>query len=283
MIERITTDPDLLGECPVWDADSEVLWWVDIEGRAIRRYAPGSGTLESRGLDYRPGSLALTSQPDRLLVAMEHQVGWFDWAAGTWEPWQDLESAGTGNRLNDGRCDPAGRFWVGSMFERAAEGRFTGLLHRFEASGASSTVRSEIGVSNGLAFSPDGRTMYHADTLRDTVWVYDYDLASGERSNERVFTQYRDLPGRPDGACIDSDGCYWTACVGGSAIARLTPEGEVDRVIELPVVAPTMPAFGGAGLSTLFVTSLRPGGGGAQRGDNDGTPRALAVGGLAGA
>ncbi|MDK1018712.1 MAG: SMP-30/gluconolactonase/LRE family protein [Actinomycetota bacterium] len=278
MIERITTDPDLLGECPVWDADSEVLWWVDIEGRAIRRYAPGSGTLESRGLDYRPGSLALTSQPDRLLVAMEHQVGWFDWAAGTWEPWQDLESAGTGNRLNDGRCDPAGRFWVGSMFERAAEGRFTGLLHRFEASGASSTVRSEIGVSNGLAFSPDGRTMYHADTLRDTVWVYDYDLASGERSNERVFTQYRDLPGRPDGACIDSDGCYWTACVGGSAIARLTPEGEVDRVIELPVVAPTMPAFGGAGLSTLFVTSLRQGGGGLASGEHDGHLLALDVG-----
>ena len=278
MIERITTDPDLLGECPVWDADSEVLWWVDIEGRAIRRYAPGSGTLESRGLDYRPGSLALTSQPDRLLVAMEHQVGWFDWAAGTWEPWQDLESAGTGNRLNDGRCDPAGRFWVGSMFERAAEGRFTGLLHRFEASGASSTVRSAIGVSNGLAFSPDGRTMYHADTLRDTVWVYDYDLASGERSNERVFTQYRDLPGRPDGACIDSDGCYWTACVGGSAIARLTPEGEVDRVIELPVVAPTMPAFGGAGLSTLFVTSLRQGGGGLASGEHDGHLLALDVG-----
>jgi len=135
MIERITTDPDLLGECPVWDSASEVLWWTDIEGRTIRRYAPGPGTLESCELGYRPGSLALTSQPDRLLVAMEHQVGWFDWVTGSWEPWRDLEPGGTGNRLNDGRCDPAGRFWVGSMFERSAEGRCTGLLHRVEASG----------------------------------------------------------------------------------------------------------------------------------------------------
>jgi len=255
-MEHITTEPDLLGECPVWDSEAGVLWWTDIEGRAVRRYAPGSGTLESRRLDHRPGSLALTSRPDHLLVAMEHQVGLFDWREGLWEPWQDLEPAGTGNRLNDGRCDPVGRFWVGSMFERSGEGRFTGSLHRLESSGASSTVRSEIGVSNGLAFSPDGRTMYHADTSRSIVWSYDYDVASGEPSNERVFTEYRDLPGRPDGACVDVDGCYWTACVGGSAVARLSPDGEVDRIIELPLVFPTMPAFGGSGLATLFVTSL---------------------------
>ena len=94
-MEHITTEPDLLGECPVWDSEAGVLWWTDIEGRAIRRYAPGSGKLESRRLDHRPGSLALTSRPDHLLVAMEHQVGLFDWREGLWEPWQDLEPAGT--------------------------------------------------------------------------------------------------------------------------------------------------------------------------------------------
>ncbi len=211
-------------------------------------------------------------------MAMEHQVGWFDWVTGSWEPWRDLEPAGTGNRLNDGRCDPAGRFWVGSMFERSAEGRRTGLLHRVEASGVSSTVRSQIGVSNGLAFSPDGRTMYHADTSLRTVWFYDYDLASGERSKERVFTHYRDLPGRPDGACVDADGCYWTACVGGSAVARLTPNGDVDRVVEVPLVFPTMPAFGGAGLSTLFVTSLRQNGAVLASSEHDGHLLAIDVG-----
>ena len=96
MIERITADPDLLGECPVWDSDSEVLWWVDIEGRALRRYEPKLDTLESRELTGRPGSLALTARPGRLLVAMEHQVGWFDWITGSWNAWQDLEQPETG-------------------------------------------------------------------------------------------------------------------------------------------------------------------------------------------
>jgi sugar lactone lactonase YvrE len=257
MIDRITAKPDLLGESPVWDSDSDVLWWVDIDGKAVRRYRPGTGAIESRELIARPGSLALTSRPNRLLVAMEHQVGWYDWDTDSWSAWRDLEPAQTGNRLNDGRCDQAGRFWVGSMFERTAEERFTGRLHRLESSGVSMIVRGELGVSNGLAFSPDGTVMYHADTFRKTVWMYDYDNASGERSNERVFTDYVDLPGRPDGACVDADGCYWTACVGGGAVARLTPRGDVDRVISLPVTYPTMPAFGGAGLSTLFITSLR--------------------------
>jgi sugar lactone lactonase YvrE len=257
MIERITTTPDLLGECPIWDSDSEVLWWIDIEGRAVRRYDPAFDALESRELIARPGSFALTGDPGRLLVAMEHQVGWFDWESGVWESWHDLEQPHTGNRLNDGRCDPAGRFWVGSMFETTAEERFTGLLHRVEASGSSSIVRSGLGVSNGLAFSPDGKVMYHADTLEKAVWTYDYDLASGDRSNERVLTHYLELPGKPDGACVDADGCYWTACVGGGAVARLTPHGDVDRVVELPVTYPTMPAFGGPGLSTIFITSLR--------------------------
>jgi sugar lactone lactonase YvrE len=188
---------------------------------------------------------------------MEHQVGWYDWATASWNAWQDLEPPRTGNRLNDGRCDPAGRFWVGSMFERTAVERFTGLLHRLDASGTSSIVRSGLGVSNGLAFSPDGTVMYHADTFRKTVWMFDYDPSSGKRSNERVFTDYLGLPGRPDGACVDADGCYWTACVGGGAVARISPNGDVDRVVELPVAYPTMPAFGGPGLSTLFITSLR--------------------------
>ncbi len=278
MTERITADPDLLGECPVWDSDSEVLWWVDIEGRAVRRYEPRLDTLESRELTGRPGSLALTDQPGRLLVAMEHQVGWFDWDTGSWDAWQDLEPPATGNRLNDGRCDPVGRFWVGSMFERTAGERFTGLLHRLEASGASSTVRSGLGVSNGLAFSPEGKIMYHADTFRETVWIYDYDLASGKRSNERVFTHCLDLPGRPDGACMDVDGCYWTACVGGGAVARLTPHGDVDRVIELPLTDPTMPAFGGPGLSTLFITSLRRNTAAPTDSEHDGHLLALDVG-----
>ncbi len=256
MIERITVEPDLLGECPVWERAANRLWWVDIDGRLVRRFTPSTGAFEKRELPGRPGSFALTKHADRLLVAMENQVGWFDWVDGSWDPWRDLESGETGNRLNDGRCDPAGRLWVGSMYERASAGRFTGMLHRVETTGEVFTDRFNIGVSNGLAFSPSGDTMYFSDTLRETIWTYHYDVETGRRSDERVFNDFADLPGRPDGACIDTDGCYWVACVYGWAVARLTPKGRVDRVIELPVEKPTMPAFGGSALDTLFVTTI---------------------------
>ncbi len=259
-IERISSQPDQLGECPVWDGTADRLFWVDIDGRSLHRFDLATGKLETRKTPGRPGSFALTGKPDRLLMAMEHQVGWFDWATSEWDPWCDLESPETGNRLNDGRCDPHGRFWVGSMFESPIERRFTGMLHCLEPSGDYSTVRSGVGVSNGLAFAPSGNRMYFADTLRETVWACDYDPETGRRGEERVFNDFTELPGRPDGACVDVDGCYWVACVYGWAIARLTPEGRVDRVIDLPVEKPTMPAFGGSSLETLFVTTIGGGG-----------------------
>src|SRR4030095_9267706 len=117
--------------------------------------------------------------------ARRPQVGFRDWASGSLEPWIELEPEATGNRLNDGRCDRGGRFWVGSMFDPTTDGRSTGRLHRVEASGATTTVRTGIRSATGLAFSPDGATMYFADTHRDTVWAYDYDSATGDAANER--------------------------------------------------------------------------------------------------
>jgi sugar lactone lactonase YvrE len=261
-VECVVRAGALLGECPVWSELEARLYWVDIEGRAIHRYDPSTNLDDRRSVPGRPGSIALTQRVGRLLVALESQLVWFDWASGACEPWIQLEPEGTGNRLNDGRCDPAGRFWVGSMFDPAAARRFTGLLHRVSPEGEVTTVRSGIGVANGLAFSPDGSTMYFADTPRETVWAYDYDLATGEATNERVFLDFTDLPGRPDGACVDADGCYWIACVYGWAVIRVTPDGIVDRRIELPVEKPTMPAFGGLDRSILFVTSIGSGGSG---------------------
>ena len=149
----------------------------------------------------RPASLALTDKPERLLVAIEGRLAFLDWTSATWTDWIVLEAADLRNRLNDGRCDPAGRFWVGSMSDPAiASGDgprpATGLLHRVEADGAAVTVRSGIGVTNGLAFAPDGRTMYFADTHRDTVWAYDYDVSTGEATNERVFLDFESTPGQ---------------------------------------------------------------------------------------
>lgn len=255
-VECVLAADAQLGECPVWSPEQGLLYWVDIDGCAVHAFDPDHDIDVIWELPARPGSLALTSDPSRLLIAIENELGWLDLASGLYTPWVTLEEKQPGVRLNDGRCDPAGRFWVGGMFVPTSALRFEGMLHRVEPSGAFETVRREVGVANGLAFSPDGTVMYWADTLHETVWAYDYDIPSGEPRNERVFLDFRPLPGRPDGACVDEAGCYWIACVGGSAVARITPDGDLDRLIELPVNRPSMPAFGGPELATLFVTTI---------------------------
>lgn len=249
-----------LGECPLWSPEDHRLYWIDIEGRNVHRFDPGTGSDERRTLPGRPGSMVRTATAGRLLIAMETKLVWFDFASGGVEPWIQVEQPGTGNRLNDGRTDPIGRYWVGSMFADVSAGRHSGHLHRIEADGTVTTVRHEIGVTNGIAFDPERGRMYFADTLCNTVWRYDYDAASGERRNETVFIDFSQFNGSPDGACVDAEGCYWVAAVWAWSVMRFTPDGELDRTIALPVEAPTMPAFGGPDLETLYVTSISTGG-----------------------
>lgn len=265
----------LLGECPVWDGRTASLWWVDIEGKRIHRWTPNTDTHQWQSVPSRPGSVALTGDDDLLLVASEGDLAWYRWSSGAFEHWFELEPDPGKNRLNDGRCDPAGRLWVGSMWDPTSDRMFTGFLHRVEPDGSFSTERDLVGVANGLAFSPDGSTMYFADTPHFTVWAYDYDVATGGRSNERPFIDYTDVAGKPDGACVDEEGCYWSAAVRGGALHRFTPDGRLDRTVDLPVSRPTMPAFGGDALDTLFVTSI---GGGDPDEPLAGTILALDVG-----
>jgi len=259
MIEVVGTHADLLGECPLWDGRRKQLYTIDIDGRSINRLDVGSGTAERRSITGRPGSIALTQDPDVVLVAAERDVGWLHWPSGVMTPWHSVDTGGPRNRLNDGVLDRQGRFWVGSMHEDATES--TGRIYRIDPSAEPTLDGGAAGVPNGFAFSPDGSTMYYADSLAKRVWAYDYDTATGTRSRERVFNDFADLPGTADGATVDVDGCYWIACVFGSAIARLTPGGDIDRIVEVPVDKPTKPAFGGNALDTMFVTSI---GGGAS-------------------
>lgn len=261
----------LLGECPLWSPEESVLYWVDIDGRLVHRYDPASGVDETRAVPGRPGSLVRTTQPGQLLIAAETEAVWFDWETGATTPWLTLETPGTGNRMNDGRTDPAGRYWVGSMYQRAVEERFTGHLYRIEGDGSFTVTRREVGVPNALAFDPERDRMYFADSLERVVWRYDYDLETGTTRNETVFADFADLPGRPDGACVDAEGCYWVAAVHGGAVLRFTPDGALDRRIDFPVMMPTMTAFGGTDLGTLFVTSI---GGGGSHPPAAGQPRA---------
>ena len=165
--------------------------------------------------------------------------------------------------MNDGRTDPIGRYWVGSMYEFADDERYTGSLYRIEGDGSFTVTRGGVGVPNALAFDTERNRMYWADSLNRTVLCYNYDIETGEARDEKVFVEFGDLPGRPDGACIDVEGCYWVAAVRGSAVLRFTPDGALDRRIDLPVTKPSMTAFGGSGLDTLFVTSI--GGGGSHQ------------------
>jgi sugar lactone lactonase YvrE len=222
----------------------------------VHAFDPGTGADRSWSLSSRPSAIARTGDPSRLLVAAENELAWLDLNTGELSSWVTLEDEQPGVRLNDGRPDPAGRFWVGGMYAPTSANRFDAYLHRVESDGSFVTVRQHVGCANGLAFSPDGSVMYWADTLHEKVWAYDYDIDTGEQHNERVFVDFAPLPGRPDGACVDETGCYWIACVGGFAVIRITPTGEVDRTIELPVKRPTMPAFGGHGLETVFVTTI---------------------------
>jgi len=249
-----------LGESPVWCTEEAILYWVDIDGKTIHRHDPATNTHEMRSIDGRPGSIALTSERDRLLVASEHQLLGLDWNTGAITPFASLEVPGAGNRLNDGRCDPVGRFVVGSMYADTTAGRTTGTLHRFHHDRELVTLRTHIGVANGLAFDADRERMYFADTPTERVLVFDYEASTGDLSNQRLFFDYQRYPGKPDGACIDDDGCYWSASVYGWTLLRITPNGDVDCRIELPIQKPSMPCFGGANLDTLFVTTIGTGG-----------------------
>jgi sugar lactone lactonase YvrE len=246
-----------LGESPVWSAGRGVLYWVDIDGRAVHAFSPETGEDRKWDVEGKPTALGKTADASRLLVAVDVAMAWLDLDTGELTSWMTLEETQPNVRLNDGRTDPAGRFWVGGIYDPTSAMQYVSYLHRIEPDGTFETIRDHVGCANGTAFSPDGKTMYWAETLDRVVFAYDYDVATGEQSNERVFLEFgSDLPGKPDGACVDETGCYWVACVGGSAVARITPDGDIDRVVEVPVIRPTMPAFGGSDLATMFITTI---------------------------
>ena len=258
-IDVVVAEPAELGEGPVWSEAEQALYWIDIDGKAVHRFDPSTGVDEMRATPARPGSLALTDEPGRMLMSTEHEVVWFDWQSGATQPFLELEKAGVGIRMNDGRTDPAGRFVVGTMFEDTKANRFVGSLHEVSADGSTRALRRAVGTANGLAYDTDRDLMYWADTPTMQVLAWDYDADSGERQNERVFFDYAQVEGKPDGACVDADGFYWSASVRGWALTRVAPDGTVERRIDLPVELPSMPCFGGPNLDVLFITSINSG------------------------
>lgn len=245
----------MVGEGPVWSVEQGALYWVDVPVGALHRFEPGSGATRSWQMPAEVGSIALRAGGGAI-AALRTGFCLVDLGTGDVQALDDPEADQPRTRFNDGKCDRRGRFWAGTM--DIDEQEPLGALYRFEGSGRCERVLSGVGLSNGLGWSPDDRTMYHTDSLTGVIKAYDYDVDIGALRNPRPFVVDR-LPAVPDGLTVDAEGCVWGVKWDGWRVFRYTPDGRVDREVALPVQQPTSCAFGGPRLDVLFVTSARKG------------------------
>lgn len=249
-----------VGESALWSGAEQALYWVDIEGRALHR-VDAQAAHRCWALPERIGCIALHAQGG-LLAAME--TGLFRlWPADTGgidiAALHGADFAQPHMRFNDGRVDRHGRFWVTSLQRGATAAASPGALYRFAGGRLEASAWAGLRTGNGLAFSPDGRTMYLSDSHPAVrlIWAFDLD-DQGWPVNRRLFVDMKLHPGRPDGAAVDADGCYWTCANDAGLIHRFTPAGRLDRSLALPVAKPTLCCFGGPRLDRLYVTSMQP-------------------------
>ena len=245
-----------LGEGPLWDIETGRLYWVDISGQRIHRWAPG-GACETHETDTTVGFVVL-DEPGRLVAGLRDGV--YELEFGT--PHRRLlarPDMHPENRFNDGACDPRGRLWAGTMHVEASRDRKpTGALYRHVAAGLE-MVERDIGISNGIGWSPSGTTMYYAETHRGIVWAYDYDLGTGRAYNRRVFAEVPIDIGVPDGLAVDTAGRVYVAIWRGARLNVYASDGTLDAMIAMPVPHATSCCFGGADLLTLYITTMARG------------------------
>ncbi|MES2296771.1 MAG: SMP-30/gluconolactonase/LRE family protein [Pseudomonadota bacterium] len=266
-IELACATPMSVGECPLWHAAEGCLYWVDINGFAVHRLHPDSGAQRSWRMPSEPSALAIDAGGG-LVVALRSGFVHMDTCSGVVTPIADAPYDTATTRFNDGRVDAAGRFWVGTLFE--PRDRQAAQMFCLERGQVKLIWSGGMTVSNGLGFSPDQRTLYHADTTAHRIDCYDFDAASGALSARRTFQQFssdksHNYGGRPDGAAVDSEGAYWCAMFEGGRLMRFAPDGTLLREVALPLRCPTMVAFGGADLRTLYITSASHGRSSAER------------------
>lgn len=247
-----------VGECPTWHQGERALYWVDIAPGRLHRFDPATGKDTFWTLPSPIGCFAFRRRGG-FIVGLKTGFHLYDPETGKLDLIAAPEADMPENRLNDGRADPFGRFWAGTMKDPIEPMRQGGTFYRVDTDLKVTPMVSGFTTCNASAFSPDGKTIYLGDSYPSsrTVWAWDYDGATGSISNRRVFCDSAPLRGRPDGANVDADGCYWFAAGDGWCLYRLTPKGKVDRIIDLPVQKPAMLAFGGSDLDTIFVTSIR--------------------------
>ncbi len=258
----LTATRDRVGESPVWDVAAQALYWVDIEGRHIHRFDWTSGQHQSWDTPERVGCIALSGRGG-LVAAME--TGIFQLTLG--EPPEvklqclaAIRHAQQRMRFNDGRCDRQGRLWASTLCMDTAHAPAAGAWYCLDTSGLGAAQHTGLTTPNGLAFSPDGTTLYFSDSHPSVqkIWAFDYDLAHGHTGNGRLFVDMAPLPGRPDGAAVDAQGHYWICANDAGLVHRFDPAGRLVQSYPVPVPKPSMCAFGGPQLDQLFVTSIQP-------------------------
>lgn len=264
---QITTTPSVLGESPFWHPQEQMLYWADITGCKLHRLNAFTGDVESWQTPSEPGCFAPAKRGGFIIALRERIVRTQAWG-GELQTLAMIDHDAATTRSNDGKCDAAGRFWVGTMFEpRTAQ---QAQLLCWDGRSLTHKQGGAI-VANALAFSPDNKTIYWADTPQHTIWAWDFDVETGAMTNQSIFKQWSAKPedwisglpanggygGRPDGAAVDVHGNLWVAMFEGKRVVQISPAGDELQSIEAPVTTCTMSAFGGDDMQTLYLTSAR--------------------------
>ncbi|HEY6406996.1 MAG TPA: SMP-30/gluconolactonase/LRE family protein [Ktedonobacteraceae bacterium] len=253
-IEHVLAVQNKLGEGPLWNAEEQTLYWVDIESNCFYRFYPQTGGYESFDVDVMIGVLAIRAAGGLVLATRK---GFAFWEAQQGVRFiADPEALKPNTRFNDGAVDCMGRFWAGTMcYPEDACTQPEGSLYRLDSDLSLHTMETGVGVSNGIGWSPDNRLMYFTDSPLHMIYLYDFDATTGAIENRRPFIHTPDEKGVPDGLAVDSEGFIWSVRWGGGKITRYDPDGKVAQEIRMPVQYPTSCAFGGEYLNELYITS----------------------------
>jgi L-arabinonolactonase len=244
---------DLIGESPVWSTREQALYWVDVEGRRVRRFAPESGAIVGWNMPDVTSSIGLRCKGG-LVAASRTGFIFLDTVTGACTPVVHPESHLPGNRFNDGKVDRAGRFFAGTK-NLANNSQPTGSVYRLDGDGSVHLITGSVSCTNGIAWSPDNRTMYLCDTWVRRIYRFDFDFAAGAVANRRLFAELNAEAGYPDGLTVDAEGFVWNAHYDGWRITRYAPDGRAVQQMSMPVQHVTSLIFGGPDLRTLYVTS----------------------------
>ncbi len=243
-----------LAESPTWDSTQQLLYWVDIFNHRVHRFYPATGKDEYFDVGDVVGAISPAGD-NRLIIALRHQLAFLDTQTGLVTTIIEIEPDRQNNRLNDGKCDPQGRFWFGSMSSEATQAN----LYRYDHDGSLHIMETGLTISNGLGWSPDQKTFYLTDSPQQKIYAYDFDSATGNISNRRIVVDLTNESFYPDGLTIDSEGYIWSAMWNGWCVIRFSPSGEEVFRIQLPVPLVTSCTFGGEDLQTLYITTASVG------------------------